>query len=377
MNRRFRILVGATGAVALLSSCGSGLDPDFRGWFPGALNTAGAAAKAPPRPEADDRGVISFPDYQVAVARAGDTPATIASRLGLNAEELARHNALPASTQLNQGAILVLPQRVRGGATTGGASGQVTDPFANEAAAQSAAPESDDGQSTSSGTSSAQPKQHQVASGETAWSIARKYDVTVQDLADWNGLPGNMTLRVGQRLIIPVSGQKPPNPTETTTVPGQGSPTPRPPSAAEPLPDEETAPAAEPGPEADAPDLGATRTEASAGGRFSMPVAGSIIRVYEKGQNEGIDIAASTGAAVKAAGSGQVAAVTRDTSGTPIVVVRHNDGLMTVYTGLDDLSVSKGDSVSAGQQIGNAGGSGSVHFEVRRGFDSVDPEEYL
>lgn len=371
MRRRFGILVGAAAAAALLSSCGGGLNPDLRGWFPGALNTTGAA-KAPPRPEADDRGVISFPEYQVAVARSGDTPATIASRLGLNGEELARYNALPASTRLNQGAILVLPQRVRGGAVTGGTVGQVTDPFANSDAA-----EKDERPSASGATSNAQPQQHEVVAGETAWSIARKYNVTVQDLATWNGLPGNMSLRVGQRLIIPVAGQQPPNSGDTTTAPGQGSPTPRPPSADEPLPDEETAPAAELGPEAEAPDLGATRTEASAGGRFSMPVAGSIIRVYEKGENEGIDIAASAGAAVNAAGSGQVAAITRDTSGTPIVVVRHNDGLMTVYTGLNDLSVSKGDSVSAGQQLGSAGGSGSVHFEVRRGFDSVDPEEYM
>ena len=80
---------------------------------------------------------------------------------------------------------------------------------------------------------------------------------------------------------------------------------------------------------------------------------------------------------MKAAGRGTVAAVTEDTSGAPIVVVRHDGNLMTVYTGLDGLDVAKGDSVSAGQSIGKAGRGGFVHFEVRQGFDSVDPEDYL
>ncbi|RMC31992.1 LysM peptidoglycan-binding domain-containing protein [Paracoccus alkanivorans] len=384
MRVNFRLLAGAAGTIALLASCGpNGFDPDLRGWFPGALNTADAAAKAPPRPRPDSRGLITFSDYQVVVAQSGDTPASIASRLGLSAEELARHNALPANGTLHGGAVLVLPRRVAGGTPVAGgissSTGQVTDPFAGQGVAKPNVPgmDSEKAQSQPTATAGQQPRQHQVASGETAWSIARKYGVTVQDLATWNGLPSNMALRVGQRLMIPVAGQAAPNPTAVTTAPGSGSPTPRPPSAAQPLPDEETAPASEPGPEAETPDLGATRTEASSGGRFSMPASGSIIRVYEKGRNDGIDISAPSGTDVKAAGSGTVAAVTRDTSGVPIVVVRHDDGLMTVYTGMDDLSVAKGDSVSSGQAIGQSGASGVVHFEVRRGFESVDPEEYL
>ena len=69
--------------------------------------------------------------------------------------------------------------------------------------------------------------------------------------------------------------------------------------------------------------------------------------------------------------------MTRDTDGVPIVVVRHDDGLMTVYAGLDNLKVGKGDKVTRGQSIGGARNTGVVHFEVRKGFDSVDPEDYL
>lgn len=375
MSRTFRQAASVGAAAFLLASCGAtGFDADLRGWMPGALNTADAAATAAPRPQPDDRGLITFPTYQVAVARSGDTIGSVAARLGVDAARLAQHNALPANAPLGAGQVLVLPQRVgAGGAAAPGGRAVVSDPFARQSAQGTSSPAA----ARQPAPGPANPTQHIVVAGETAWSIARKYDVSVQDLAAWNGLPSSMGLRVGQRLIVPVAGQKAPDPAIVTTAPGSGSPTPRPPSAERPLPSETTIPAAEPGPAAPTTDLGATRTAASAGGRFQMPVSGSIIRVYEKGRNDGIDISATAGTAVKAAGSGTVAAVTEDTTGAPIVVVRHDGNLMTVYTGLDGLDVAKGDTVSAGQSIGKAGRGGFVHFEVRQGFESVDPEKYL
>lgn len=370
MSRTFKLAAKAGAAVFLLASCAAtGFDPDLRAWMPGALNTADAAARAAPRPQPDDRGIIRFSDYEVVVARSGDTPAIVARRLGIDPARLAQHNALPVDAPLAAGQTLVLSQQV----AAGGAAAAVRDPFAGQTApARAAAPAA-----PPAATATASPAQHTVAAGETAWSIARKYSVDVKDLASWNGLPVSMTLRVGQRLVIPVAGRKAPDAAAVTTMPGSGSPTPRPPSAARPLPTETTTPTAEPGPAAPATDLGATRTAASASGRFQMPVSGSIIRVYEKGRNDGIDISATAGTAVKAAGGGTVAAITEDATGAPIVVLRHDGNLMTVYTGLDGLDVAKGDRLSAGQAIGRAGKGGFVHFQVRQGFESVDPEEYL
>ena len=156
-----------------------------------------------------------------------------------------------------------------------------------------------------------------------------------------------------------------------------GSPTPRPPSAAEPLPREKTAPASAPVSKPSGPDLGKTRTAASGSGKFRMPANGAIIRTYQKGKNDGIDISAAPGSSVTAAGAGTVAAITRDVDQVPIIVVRHDNNLMTVYAGLDDVTVQKGQKVSTGTQLGKARGKGVVHFEVRNGFDSVDPEKYL
>ena len=204
--------------------------------------------------------------------------------------------------------------------------------------------------------------------------MARKYAISIQDLATANGLETNMVLKVGQTLKIPARQVAA---ASVVTAPGAGSPTPMPPSAAKPLPDEKTAPSAAPVAKPTTPDLGSTRTAASGSGKLRMPVAGSITRTFSKGKNDGIDISAPVGTEVKAAGSGRVAAITRDTDGVPIVVIRHEGELMTVYAGMSQLSVQKGDQVKAGQKIGTAGGSGAIHFEVRKGFDAVNPESYL
>jgi murein DD-endopeptidase MepM/ murein hydrolase activator NlpD len=110
-----------------------------------------------------------------------------------------------------------------------------------------------------------------------------------------------------------------------------------------------------------------------------MPVSGSIIRAYAPGRNEGIDIGAPAGTEVRAAEAGTVAAVTTNTDGVQIVVIRHAGDLLTVYTHLDNLTVQKDSTVARGQAIGRvrSGDPSFLHFEVRRGMQSQDPTEFL
>ena len=74
-----------------------------------------------------------------------------------------------------------------------------------------------------------------------------------------------------------------------------------------------------------------------------------------------------------------VAAITKDTEQVPIVVIRHAGGLLTVYAGLDGIKVAKGAKVKRGQTIASvrAGNPAFMHFEVRKGVDSLDPLPYL
>jgi murein DD-endopeptidase MepM/ murein hydrolase activator NlpD len=376
-------------AMLLLSACNSGnLDWDLRAGD-GALNTSGAVQGNGPRPSADNRGVVSYPDYQVAVARSGDTVASVAARVGIAPDELARYNALRPTDALREGEQLALPGRGagQGGALTGGVIGNTSPGGALDVSTIATTALDRVGPATT--PAAAKPAggnttRYQVKRGETAFSIARVFGVSARSLADLNGLGPDLEVREGQYLTIP-SGASSSSPTATVideTPPGSGSPTPEPPSAKKPLPAEKPAKAAtsagKPKAEAPAADLGADRTAASAT-TFAMPVNGNIIRGYTKKKNDGIDIAAAAGTAVKAASDGSVAAVTKDTAGTPIVVIRHADGILTVYAGVDGLKVAKGDKVKRGQTIAvvRAASPAFVHFEVRKGVDSVDPMPYL
>lgn len=402
---RVTLAVSALGLLAACDADGS-FDADLRNFGQIGFDTSDAARNATEaRPTPDARGVISYPNYQVAVANRGDTVASVAARVGVDAGELARYNAVAPDAALNRGEVLALPRRVAepsgmavaAGAPAGaGALGaekiditsiastaidraEAAKPAATPPAAaapKAAAP------SPAASAAGPEPVRHKVARGETAYSIARYYDVPVKSLAEWNGLPADLSVREGQFLLIPVASAKAParpDPVAVTTEPGTGSPTPTPPSAAKPLPEEKPVKASAPVDKSAAPDLGATRTASAAKSKLQMPVSGSIIRPYVKKKNDGVDIAAAPGTPVAAAEAGTVAAITKDTEQVPILVLRHEGGLLTVYANIDAITVKKGDSVKRGQTIAKvrAGEPGFVHFEVRQGFDSVDPMPYL
>ena len=379
-------------AVLLTSACdNSGMDWDLRS--DGIDTSPAASSAADGRPAADSRGVISYPTYQVAVARQGDTVATVAERVGLSAAEVASFNALSPTDPLREGEVLALPGRVAAMPATATSIAPAVDVTTIAASALDRVDGSGAVIGQTIGAAPAaptgdEPLRHQVKRGETAFTIARTYNVSAKALADWNGLGPDLVVREGQFLIIPTgtaaaTEPEPVETVETVAAPGDGSPTPEPPSASAPLPDEETVPVAE-AEEAvaeavpDSPDLEDSRTTASAA-QFAMPTDGKIIRPYAKGSNDGIDIAAPAGTAVRAAAAGSVAAITADTSGTPIIVLRHDGGILTVYAGVDGVTVAKGDTVARGQTIAKvkAGDPAFLHFEVRNGADSADPMGFL
>jgi murein DD-endopeptidase MepM/ murein hydrolase activator NlpD len=225
---------------------------------------------------------------------------------------------------------------------------------------------------------------YQVKRGETAFTIARSFNISAKALADWNGLGPDLMVREGQFLIIPTPADISRLPADAqvadATAPGEGTPTPTPPSSKEPLPDEETVTVAQAAQEpTPAPDLSSERTAASATA-MGMPVDGKILRAWDGKTSQGIDIAAAAGTAVHAAAEGTVAVITHDAkTGALIVILRHADGLLTVYAGLDSATVEKGAAVKRGQTIGTVkdGSPAQLHFEVRQGQVSVDPLTYL
>lgn len=120
---------------------------------------------------------------------------------------------------------------------------------------------------------------------------------------------------------------------------------------------------------------------------FIKPVAGQIISGYgpkEDGlHNDGINIKAAAGDAVRAAEQGIVVYQGSQIEGYGnMVLIRHANGYLTAYAHMAKALVHKGDKVKRGQTIGTVGSSGNVkspqlHFEIRKGRDAVDPRSLL
>jgi murein DD-endopeptidase MepM/ murein hydrolase activator NlpD len=125
----------------------------------------------------------------------------------------------------------------------------------------------------------------------------------------------------------------------------------------------------------------------SGSGRFMRPVDGRVISAYgpkpDGLHNDGINIKAPRGTAVRAAENGVVAYTGNGMEGYGnLVLIRHADRWMTAYAHMDKVLVKKGQAVKAGQSIGTVGSTGGVdspqlHFEVRKGTKAVDPEGVL
>jgi len=254
-------------AAMTLAACDEPLDWDMRNLGGDGFDTSIAARHAPDRPMPDARGVISYPTYQVVVAQRNDTVRSVAARVGTDANELARYNGLTADTPLRANEIIALPTNIAtsGAIPQGTTGGGINVTSLASSAIDRAAPQNGTNTGTASASAvpqfTAEPVRHLVGRGESVYSISRLYNVPVRTISEWNALPSDLSVREGQYLLIPVSGSSGVAPTTISTVPGQGSPTPTPPSAATPTPSDSASPAPSTAPAA--PNIGQSQAAAS------------------------------------------------------------------------------------------------------------------
>lgn len=191
---------------------------------------------------------------------------------------------------------------------------------------------------------------HKVASGETIYSIAKKYKTEAQNIINF---PFNdfadldsFALNVGQTLYVPegvVEEEKPifrPRAIPQVVAGAPGS------------------------------------------GNFIWPTSGSISQ-YPIWYHNALDIANSSAPPIIAADSGTVvyADCVRYGYGCHIII-DHNNGYRTLYAHLSQIDVGVGQSVSQSQRIGQMGSTGRstgthLHFEVRSGDKILNPLEFL
>ncbi|GAA2660103.1 LysM peptidoglycan-binding domain-containing M23 family metallopeptidase [Streptomyces vastus] len=140
-----------------------------------------------------------------------------------------------------------------------------------------------------------------------------------------------------------------------------------------------------------APAKAAEAPSSSSG--FTMPVEGATVStpyrmsggMWSSGYHTGVDFAAATGTSLKAVGAGTVVSAGWGGAYGNQVVIKLSDGHYAQYAHLSSLSVSQGQSVTAGQQVGLSGATGNVtgphlHFEIRTTPDygsDVDPLAFL
>lgn len=192
---------------------------------------------------------------------------------------------------------------------------------------------------------------HTVAKGETLAGIAKAFTSDAEEIAAYNGLDSGTALVAGTELIIP-GGEPAVQPAakkKSTIIPAKitiktgGS-------------------------------MGAVRAvgDTSHVGSFGNPLPTGHLSQGIHGWN-GVDIAAPKGSPIYAAAAGTV--IVSRASGWNggygnYVVIDHGDGTQTLYGHLSTDSVSVGQKVSRGQQIGGVGNTGKatgyhLHFEVR------------
>ena len=233
-----------------------------------------------------------------------------------------------------------------------------------------------------------------VAKGDTLYSISRKYEIPVNDLAVINKLSAPFALSVGQKIKVPrldavqtrsadavkqTSAKQP----DTTKSKAETKSTTKPVEASKSTKQETT----QKSKISSDPSKQLPKISMRSGTKFSWPVRGKILSGYGAKNsglfNDGINISAPRGTDVKAAENGVVAYAGNEVKGMGnLVIMQHSDGWMTVYAHMDSMSVKRGTAVVVGQTIGKIGMTGKVdkpqlHFDIRKGTKAYDPVAYL
>ncbi|WP_346775182.1 peptidoglycan DD-metalloendopeptidase family protein [Wenzhouxiangella sp. XN79A] len=244
------------------------------------------------------------------------------------------------------------------------------------------------------------PTVYRVVRGDTLYSIAFRYGLDWRQVARWNGISEPYTIRVGQPIALRRPASPPSAPARTAPPPTR-RPTAPPEPAAEPEPESRAAasrPPAEPRPRSEpaprpraAPPSAAgstapiptAATRSVAGVDWRWPTAGTVARGFNPGDTrKGILIAGTPGQPVRAAAGGTVVYSGNGLIGYgELIIIKHNDRMLSAYAHNRERAVGEGEAVRAGQQIATLGRNERdepvLHFEIRRDGQPVDPIGYL
>jgi murein DD-endopeptidase MepM/ murein hydrolase activator NlpD len=213
---------------------------------------------------------------------------------------------------------------------------------------------------------------YDVRLGDTVSDIAARYSIDSSAIVSYapNKLEAPDFIVEGMVLLLP--GGVPPAPPPAPEVIVEDAPLPEAPAPAPQLP-------------ARAPPIAVRESAAVYSSGFIWPVNGTMWGGFGArwgSFHKGIDVGAAYGTAVVAAGSGQVVLASSGGGYGNYIIVRHGNGLETLYAHLSAIYVGIGQYVGQGEVIGAVGCTGwctgnHLHFEVYVGGAPVNPLLYL
>ena len=250
---------------------------------------------------------------QIHIVQKGETLYSISKSYGVSLDELCSINGIKNSSMVKVGQKLIVPsQNVSGGRIE-------------------------------------KPGTYTVEKGDTLYSLARTFGITVDELRSYNNMDVDAVLQAGQILQIPVQKTLSSSSDISKTIPF------------------------------DLPQITDPRPYSTKKGDSSLiwPVSYPDVS-YIDGKISGVQLSAKSNEAVKtiAAGTVMYSGIYRGFG--EVIFIRSSSDYIYVYTGLGSIKVSKGEKVSPGDIIGTAGidaitGKPQLTFMVFKDGKPIDP----
>lgn len=207
------------------------------------------------------------------------------------------------------------------------------------------------------------PGDYMVRRGDTLYSIAFRNNLDYHDLARWNGIGTDYLIVPGQVLRLRGPASAAPRQPVRDSGPVAASPPPPAPSVVLPPPQSAT-----PAP--------------TGSGDWVWPTAGSVARGFGQQGSKGLDLSGRDGQPVVAAAAGKVVYSGNALKGYgELIIIKHDNDLLSAYGYNHSRYVKEGDVVTAGQPIARMGrgpeNKPMLHFEIRRAGKPIDPLRQL
>lgn len=238
----------------------------------------------------------------------GETLYRVARQFGISVKTLMDANGITDPTSVKVGTILRIPGQGQNSSSS---------------SARSA--------SSATGT-------HRVVAKDTYYSIARKYNISVNQLLSINNRTSKTVLKVGEVLVL--SGDTSATDMGITVTPNMHS--------------------------RNIQNLPMVNN-------ITWPVSGRMMK--HEGKQGGIKIQLSSPQDVRAVASGTVVYHGRYRELGPIVLVEHEGGYIYIYAGVSSSMLKVGDRIGVGDVLGRSNPGRDVVFSVFKDANPIDPKE--